>query len=142
LWAWHGLRVTAQLIEAPETITVTAIDAEANAEIRRVMMERYGWARFLKDSGAAVLDHDDRWGTLYQSNIPGDEPLVMVEVVNRSPEPDGSFRHYTLRIAPDCRPLRPDGQVGRPQKLTARNAVASTFGLTGQQYATSLSAES
>jgi hypothetical protein len=32
------------------------------------------------------------------------------------------------------RPILPDGSVGAPQPLTARNAVASTFGLKGAEY--------
>jgi ParB/RepB/Spo0J family partition protein len=38
-----------------------------------------------------------------------------------------------LRVAPDLRPLGIDGARG--QKMTARNAVASTFGLRGSEYA-------
>jgi Domain of unknown function (DUF6745) len=142
LYSVHGVRLPAWIIERADTVTVEKIDAEANAEIRRIMMERYGWPRFLKDAGAAILNHDDRWGTLYRRDIPNDEPLVMVEVINRSPEPDGSFRHYTLRVSPECCPLFMDGRKGRPQKLTALNAVASTFGMTGAQYAQQLAAES
>ena len=32
------------------------------------------------------------------------------------------------------RPMLDGGQLGEPQALTARNAVASTFGLRGEQY--------
>jgi hypothetical protein len=129
------------VIEQPASITVAEIDAEQNAEVRRVMMERFGMARFIRESGAAVLDHDERWGTLYRREIAGDEPLVMVEVINRSPEPDGSFRRYTLRVAPDCRPLFADGTRGDPQPLTALAAVASTFGMTGAEYAARMAVE-
>jgi hypothetical protein len=59
----------------------------------------------------------------------------MVEVVNRSPEPDGSFRRYFLRVNPRLRPIHDDGSFGEPQAYTARNAVASTFGLSGAEYA-------
>jgi hypothetical protein len=142
LWHIHGVQVPQLIVERPHEITVEMIDAEENAEVRRVMMNRYSLARYLKDSGAERLDHDERWGTLYRRQIADDEPLVMVEVVNRSPEPDGSFRHYTLRVAPDCRPLFADGRASKPQPLTALNAVASTFGMTGRKYAAALAAES
>ncbi|MFX9042566.1 DUF6745 domain-containing protein, partial [Acinetobacter baumannii] len=36
LYAVHGTRVPGSIITAPETITVSAIDAERNAEVRRV----------------------------------------------------------------------------------------------------------
>ena len=133
LWYWHGVRVTQQIVERPETITIKQIDAEQNAEVRRVMIERYGQSRYLIDSGAIAI-HSDDWGTLYRKEIADDEPLVMVKVVNSTAEPDGSHKDYFLRIDPQCRPMLADGQFGKPQKLTARNAIASTFGLTGDQY--------
>lgn len=44
----------------------------------------------------------------------GEEPVVVVEVVNSTPEPDGSHRTYFLRVPPTMR--------------TATAAVAWTFG--------------
>lgn len=58
----------------------------------------------------------------------------MVRVVNSTPEPDGSHKRYMLRVHPELRPLLDEG-LGQPQKMTARNAVASTFGLRGEEYA-------
>ena len=63
-----------------------------------------------------------------------DEPLVMVKVMNSTPEPDGSFKPYFLRVHPELRPLLQDNQVGEPQYMSGRNAVASTFGLRGEEY--------
>jgi hypothetical protein len=45
----------------------------------------------------------------------------MVQVVNATPEPDGSARSYWLRVPPDMR--------------TAREAVAWTFALGEGEYA-------
>ena len=104
-----------------------AIDAEENVEVRRIMLDRYGWAKFMQDSGAKRIDHDERWGTLYRREIADDEPLVMVEVINRSPEPDGHYRHYSLRVPPTCQ--------------AALEAVAWTFDMKPSDYAT-LGAES
>ncbi|MGH9522209.1 MAG: DUF6745 domain-containing protein, partial [Terriglobales bacterium] len=150
LWHWHGVQVTQRVIEQPSTITVKDIQEETNAEVRRVMVERYGLSRYLADSGAALL-HEDEMGQLYQAEIPGDEPLVMVKVMNSTPEPDGQFKAYFLRVHPELRPLRPRCNefcfgkqecehvlLGDPQKLTATNAVASLHGMTGPQYANHL----
>ena len=49
---------------------------------------------------------------------PGD--VVMVEVVNSTPEPDGTSRTYWLRVPPATR--------------TAKEGVAWTFGLTAETY--------
>lgn len=133
LYFWHGVLVPAFVILRPDWITVKHIEIEGNAEVRRVMIERYGQARYLLDSGAKEL-HRDEWGILYQKEIPDDESLVMVKVVNSTPEPDGSFRDYFLRVDPFLRPLMVDGIFGEPQEITARNAVASTFGKRGEEY--------
>jgi hypothetical protein len=45
----------------------------------------------------------------------------MVEVVNSTAEPDGTFHTYWLRVPPQTR--------------TATEAVAWTFGLSEQEYA-------
>ena len=43
-------------------------------------------------------------------------------------------RPHCLRVDPELRPVLGDGQLGSPQRLTARNAVASSFGLRGVDY--------
>lgn len=115
LYFWHGVLVPAYAVVRPDWITVKEIQAEENVEVRRVLMERYGLGRYLEDSGAKKI-HADELGELYRTDIPGDEPLVMVKVMNSTPEPDGSFKPYFLRVPP---------AIAR-----ARDAVAWTFGYT------------
>jgi hypothetical protein len=134
VYSWHGLRVNEQIIKHPETITIQGIQGEQNAEIRRVMMERFGLQRYIRESGAKMLHRDD-WGTLWRAEVPNDVPLVMVQVVNSTPEPDGTFHEYFLRVDPQLRPLLEGNRFGSPQELTARNAIASSFGLRGEEYA-------
>ena len=138
LYAVHGVHVPAWIIEHPESLTLKAILSESNSEVQRVMIERFGWERFADECGGEVVDHDERWGTLYRRKTETEE-LLFLRVTNRTPEPDGSFRKYVLPVHPECRPLPdpndPNSELGRPQARTALNAVASTFGLTGRQYA-------
>ena len=141
-WFWRGVQVSREIVEKPSSITLTGIGAERNQERRRVLIERYktgesvsGAAAYLRDSGSIIEDTDERWGTLRRKKRRGDSDLLVLEVINRSPEPDGSFRHYFLRIQPDLRPMLPEGGLGEPQRPTALNAVASTFGMTGAEYA-------
>ena len=133
VWYWHGVRVPRHVIEHPEAITAKEITDETNAEVRRVMLERYGHDRYIADLGAKPV-HQDDWGTLYRVDLNDDEPLTMVHVINSSPEPDGSFKNYWLRVHHQLRPVRNGEIVGPPQKDTALNAIASTWGLTGDQY--------
>lgn len=145
LYFWHGVLVPAFVVVRPDWITVKHIDTEDNAEVRRVMIERYkhdeeihGAAAFMRDAGGKRLDYDERFGTLWRREIKDDEPIVILEVINSTREPDGHFKHYWLRIDPQIRPLMAEGRFGTPQRPTALNAAASTFGMTGEQYAPSI----
>ena len=119
LWHIHGVAVPDQVVLHPETLTVKQIDAETNAEVKRVMVDRFGHERFLTESGTGAA-HTDECGTLYKREIDGDEPLCMVKVRNSTPEPDGTTKDYWLRVDPKCK--------------TAREAVAWTFDLSADEY--------
>jgi hypothetical protein len=119
LHAWHGMPVPAEFLGGLAALTPQRIREEENAELRRVMLEHYGYDRYLADSGAEPLQRDEA-GVLWRIALEGDEPLVMVEVVNSTPEPDGTRRTYWLRVPPRTR--------------TAREGVAWTFGLTADEY--------
>lgn len=147
IYAVHGtrVRVPAWVIERPQDITPALIDAETNAEVRRVMIMRYkrgeeinGAAAYVRDAGGDLLDDDPRWGRLYRRRRADENDLIFVRMLNATPEPDGSIKEYWLRAHPECRPMStgPRGEVllGEPQKLTALNAIASTFGMTGEDY--------
>jgi hypothetical protein len=140
LYYWHGVMVPAFVVVKPEWVTLKHIADEENAEVRRVFIERYGLSRYLLDSGAQKIAEDE-FGELYRTEIPGDEPLVMVKVINSTPEADGSSKPYFLRVHPELRLLQ-QGSLGNGQKLTPLNAVASTFGLTGEEYLKRLVAQS
>ena len=145
LYSYHGVQVPEYVILNPEKISVDDIEKENNAEVRRVKIVRFGQARYLLESGAKEI-HRDNFGILYQKEIKSDEPLVMVKVVNSTPEPDGSFKDYFIRCDPKLRPLPPGYwpeerkreflNKQKPQSpMTARAAIASTFGLREQEYA-------
>jgi hypothetical protein len=120
LYHLHGTRVTRQIIEQMDTITVEDIKREANLEVRRLMLDRYGIKNFLIDSDAKEI-HRDNCGVLYSQLVhPALEPIVMVKVVNSTAEPDGTFKDYFLRVPPYIR--------------TATAAVAWTFGVTDDEY--------
>ncbi len=113
LYYWHGVRIPYErrhIIEAPSTITVAEIEAETNAEVRRVMIERYGADRYVRDSGAMIMHSvpDDhpliglRGAKLYRKNVPDDESIYCVDVANSTPEPDGSIKRYMLRVDPNA----------------------------------------
>ncbi|MBK5994073.1 DUF6745 domain-containing protein [Streptomyces microflavus] len=120
LHAWRGMPVPAAFLAELATLTPQRIREEENAELRRVMLEYYGYDRYLTESGAEPV-HRDETGILWRIALDGDEDVVMVEVVNSTPEPDGTHRTYWLRVPPATR--------------TAKDGVAWTFGLDGAAYA-------
>ena len=64
IYAIGGVRVDEQTIMRPETQTLEQIEKEENAEVRRVRIERFGWPRYLAESGAKVANRrrNDRDG--------------------------------------------------------------------------------
>jgi len=100
LYAIHGVMLPTWIFEHPDKLTIEAIGAEKNVEIRRVMIERYGQAKYLLDQGAKLI-HSDGYGDLYSINLLEDESLVMVKVINSTPESDGSYKDYFVRVPPD-----------------------------------------
>ena len=105
---WHGVQVTRQIVMAPDTLTIEQIDSERNAEVRRVMVERYGAARYIRESKAeCVHSLPDNYfvkglqgAKLYRKRRAEDSDLIMVELVNSTAEPDGSIKRYMLRVDP------------------------------------------
>lgn len=100
MYSVANVRIPAFIIEDPKQITVERIEKEENAEIRRIMVTQYGQEKFILDSKSEVV-HQDDFGILYRKDMKGDEPLMMVKVVNSTAEPDGSFKDYFLRVDPN-----------------------------------------
>ncbi len=118
-YAWHGVIVPDYVILLPQPITIEMIESEPNTEVRRVLIERFGLDNYLK-AGRVVKIHQDKCGILYRMSLNRDEPIMVVHVVNSTPEPDGSFNEYFLRVPPNM--------------TRAKQAVAWTFGLTEEEY--------
>lgn len=89
---WRGVQVPARVILHPGTIAVPTIVAERNTDVRRIMLERVGYGRFLLDLGARPI-HTDQCGALYRVELMGEEPLTLVHGANATPEPDGARKH-------------------------------------------------
>jgi hypothetical protein len=115
----HGVHVPEYAVTDPSKITTDEITKELNVEVRRQLLQVYTPGRYLKDMGAKEV-HKDAYGVLYRITQVGDEDLVMVKVVNSTPEPDGPPKEYFLRVPTWAR--------------TAREAVAWTFDIRADRY--------
>lgn len=119
---WRGVRVPEHVILDPRSRQPKEILKEVNAEVRRAWMEAYGLDDFILDLKPVVLhENKQKEMTLLKVEIPNDEALVMVRVKNSTPEPDGHYKFYMLRVPPTMK--------------TAEEAVAWTFDMSEKQYA-------
>jgi hypothetical protein len=118
LYFWHGVLVPSFAVLRPDLIEPAHVQQEENAEVRRVLIERMGWDRWLTQSGAVPVQ-SDRFGDLYRVEMDG-AVLGVAVVTNSTPEPDGSIKKYALLVP--------------SEHETCHSAVASTFGLTAAQY--------
>ncbi len=120
-FAWHGCLVPDWVIERKCFITPALIDRQNNVAMRRVLIDIYGWERYLKNSRLKKL-HQDNYGVLYRKDLGGrhGQSIFVVEVLNATPEPDGKRRRYLLRVPPNMK--------------TAKEAVAWTFGMREEDY--------
>lgn len=143
----EGIRVPAGLVADPKRfVTLQRIQDEGNLEVRRLMIDRFkdGLSSYLEHVEADVIDQSD-WGTLYEWNEEDERgrrlPIFAVVVENSTLEPDGTRKKYALKVDQRLRPMKQVmrggtlvTEYGAPQDMSALNAVASTFGMTGPQY--------
>jgi len=98
---WNGIHVPDYVAFEPESIIAAEVLNEANLEMRRILLERMGFARFVDEVRAVVVDEDcDAGGPRRLLLIPvyGSEHLVFVEVCCPS-----TGNRYVLRVPPNCR---------------------------------------
>ena len=152
IYASHGVILPDWITEAPQMITPSKIDKEQNAEIRRVKIELFGQERYLKE-GESKLVGSSSFGRLWKKELRDDEPIVMVELLNSTPEIEGSLsvKKAIAAFGEDAQ-VNHDGMMMRlcevpdglrfkgyflrvpPTCRTPRAAVAWTFNKTEDEY--------
>jgi hypothetical protein len=119
IWAWRGVEVPRWMIEQPDSITLEAIDRATNVELRRCMIEIMTPRRYV-EQGGAVRIAEDATGILWRKTWLAWDAWAAVEVINATPEADGTSKHFFLQVPANLR--------------TAREAVAWTYGLEPKVY--------
>jgi Domain of unknown function (DUF6745) len=121
--AWKGVEVPAWVIEHPEWITASNIADTFEPTLRNTMIDVMTPERFIAICSPSCVSKDETgvlWRKLWGHRGVTIGSWCAVEVVNATPEPDGSQKRYVLRVPSHVR--------------TAREAVAWTYGLTAKQY--------
>lgn len=109
-------------VTVPGNTTTPDILKEANAEVKRVMLQCAGWERILLESNAKELDsYEGKSGpvTLFSLNI-GDADARLLSMFNDTKEPDGTHKPYVLRVPPNVQ--------------NAKEAMAWTWEMTEGEY--------
>lgn len=121
IWAIHGVIVPGFVVDFPQTLTCDMALTEPNTEIRRIMIDKIGLQKFSEQGLAKLIDQDKR-GKLWrmQAGRAGRERITMVELINSTPEIDGTHKHYFLRVPPNTK--------------TATEAVAWSFNVAAKEY--------
>ena len=117
-FAWKGVLVPRWIIERPDLVTVRTIAAAQDPQVRRCMIDVLTPQRFIADGGAYRVAVDET-GVLWRQRWRW-EAWAAVEVINGTPEEDGTYKRYYLQVPANMR--------------SAREAVAWTYGLPEQRY--------
>jgi hypothetical protein len=110
------------VIEEKHRLNPEVIAAEGNAELRRVMLEIYGFGRWISETGATLISEDvnhDHPRKLYEATLVG-ERIRIIHVVNGSLEENGSRREFFLGASEDA--------------ATPHEAVAASYGFNPSFY--------
>jgi len=116
----HDVMVPPEVITSPKSITREQILNERNQEVKRVMMERYGFERLLSSGDVNIIDSKPAGAGEYRL-LSFDDPnlrdsaMLLVQVVCPS-----TGQKYILRVPPYLE--------------TVDEAVAWTFGFENDEY--------
>lgn len=110
---WHGTQVEKDWIESPKTVDAKKMPSITNAEQRRAFCEIIGWERILAEMKCKLV-HQDEFGELLETNLPGAEKEKFVRVIC------GTGRTFCIPVPKNSK--------------TALEAIASTYGVTKEEY--------
>lgn len=94
--AWKGILIPSNIVENPDSLTVTQILAETNTEVRRVMVDVYGLERFVVDSKSKKLDQQGEYILL---KVPYLREGDMIALKMTCPTTSAVYVHT---VHPDC----------------------------------------
>jgi hypothetical protein len=121
VYYYNNVIVPSHYITDPKSVTVDEILNHPNQEVRYAGLEIYGFERMIQEGHFKVVHHDkniDARLLRFEKNL--QEPLCLVQVTNASPEIDGHYKKYFLKVPPTIK--------------TCKEAIAWTFGVAEKDY--------
>ena len=119
IYAWKGVEILERAVLEPNSISIYDIARTRDPVVRRCLIDLMTPERFVALRGATCIARDE-YGKLWRRSWRLDA-WAAVEVLNGTPELDGSFKKYYLQVPAHFQ--------------TPRQAVAWTYGLLPEQYA-------
>lgn len=110
-------------------IALDVIQHTSDIAFRRMLIEYYGVGKFLEKTNTKPI-YESSLGSIYKKELRDDEPLVVVKVKNSTPETDGTYKDYYIRIPPFFGRKR---WLAKSEKIV-REAIAWTFAMRGTEY--------
>lgn len=100
-WWINCVQVNEQIVMQPNKLPPAAIRSERNAEVRRVMIDRFGRERYLREADAKLIDacpadHPIKGLQTAKLWATGDD--IWLDVLNSTLEFDGSAKRYLMPI--------------------------------------------
>jgi hypothetical protein len=95
---WAGVNIDRRIAFHPEEIDIDEVLSERNAERRRVLLDRFGYTRFIREAHAEILNRDTDPGgerQLLKVALKDDEDLVALSCFCPSTQ-----RQYIIRVPP------------------------------------------
>lgn len=108
IYSVGGVRVPEYVIETPEKITLNDIQDEQNQEVKRIMIDKYGTDKWLKDMGAKTIDQATEGGgflTELLLAVHGNQRQAFYKCMCPS-----TGREYCLEVPPDTKSCREASQ--------------------------------
>jgi hypothetical protein len=96
IWSIEGHLVDEDLVMRPEAQTLEEIANEANTELKRIRINRYGWDRYLTESQAEVIDFKKSPNGTLESLMRCQNYTVLCTY-----DPS-TGRPYSLEVSEDC----------------------------------------
>lgn len=97
IYAWKGILIEKDIIEKPDSLTVSRIMAEQNTEVRRVMVDVFGLDRFIIESKSKSLDKQGEYELLEVPFMRNGENMIALKM--RCPTTAAVYVHT---VRPEC----------------------------------------
>jgi hypothetical protein len=96
LWMLEGYLVPESLVIKPKKQNIEEITNEQNEEIKRIKINRYGWAKYLSEANAEILDIATPNNGAWMESLMKCDGFTVLCTFDPS-----TGRPYSLEVAPD-----------------------------------------